>query len=469
MSGMTRAAALGVPARVLHPLAHDFAPDLLTLQESPPARRPRAVLLAVVLVTGALLAWANWARVDVVASAQGRLVPQTFTKIVQPAEAGIVNEVRVREGQTVRAGDVLLRLDPRLSSTDVRAQQQEVALKRMSLQRIAAELADQPLVLAAAEGGHAQLSAQVLTQFDARRQALTDALAQEQQALLRIQADLAGAEQVQRKLQQTLPLLEQAAQAYDKLLKDGFVGEVAANEKKRDWVEKAQDLKAQDEAVRSLRAQIAQSQARLAGIRSQYRSQLENERIDTQAQLTRSVQELDKSRIRAMSLEIRAPADGVVKDLAVSGAGAVVQAGALLMNLVPAHEPVQAEVLLANEDVGFVAPGQVVQLKVAAYPFQKYGLVQGRVAVLSADAQDARQQAQMASPGTNLTAMVNGNQTYRALITLEHQALRTPSGEVLKLSPGMLVTADVHQGERTVLEYLLSPVQKLGAEAGRER
>lgn len=455
----------------LHPLAHDFAPDLLTLQESPPGRRPRLVLLAVVAVTGALLAWAALAKVDIVASAPGRLVPQSFTKIVQPAEAGIVSELLVREGQTVRAGEVLLRLDPRLSHADVRALAQEVALKRMGLQRIGAELADRPLALTAASGTgeHALLAAQVQTQYDARRQALGDALAQEQQALQRLQADLAGAEQVQRKLQQTLPLLEQAAQAYDKLLKEGFVGEVAANEKKRDWLEKAQDLKAQDEAIRSLRAQMAQSQARLAGVRSQYRSQLENERIETQAQLTRSAQELDKLRVRATALEVRAPADGVVKDVAVAGAGAVVQAGALLMNLVPAHEPVQAEVLLANEDVGFVAPNQVVQLKVAAYPFQKYGLVSGRVTVLSADAQDARQQAQGGGPGTNLTAMLNGNQTYRALIALDAQTLRAPTGEALKLSPGMLVTADVHQGQRSVLEYLLSPVLKVGAEAGRER
>jgi HlyD family secretion protein len=168
-------------------------------------------------------------------------------------------------------------------------------------------------------------------------------------------------------------------------------------------------------------------------------------------------------------LEIRAPTDGIVKDLALTSAGAVVQAGALLLNLVPQGESVQAEVLVANEDVGFVNVGQAVQLKVAAYPFQKYGLLQGTVTHLSADAQDARQQANTAGLNTNLTAMVNGSQTYRALIKLDQQTLNGPGGKPLLLSPGMQVTAELHQGRRTVIEYLLSPVQKVTAEAARER
>lgn len=124
---------------------------------------------------------------------------------------------------------------------------------------------------------------------------------------------------------------------------------------------------------------------------------------------------------------------------------------------------------MANEDAGFVQVGQAVQLKVAAYPFQKYGLIQGTVLHLGADAQDARQQANSAGMNTNLTAMMNGSQTYRALIGLGRQSLSAPDGRQLLLSPGMQVTAELHQGRRTVIEYLLSPLQKLAAEAARER
>jgi hemolysin D len=137
----------------------------------------------------------------------------------------------------------------------------------------------------------------------------------------------------------------------------------------------------------------------------------------------------------------------------------VVQAGSLLLNVVPRGEPVQAEVLLSNEDVGFVALGQAAQIKVAAYPFQKYGLLPGKVIHISADASDPRQAQQTQQPQLS----------YRALVSLDSQNLQSPNGDKLNLSPGMLVAAEIHQGQRTVLEYLLSPVQKVGAEAARER
>jgi hypothetical protein len=224
-------------------------------------------------------------------------------------------------------------------------------------------------------------------------------------------------------------------------------------------IEKEQDLKAQDANVSSLQASIAQNERKIVGLRSSYRSQLENERAETLAVLNRSGQELEKSNVKAGMLEIRAPNAGVVKDMAVTTTGAVVAAGALLMNVVPANEPMQAEVLLKNEDVGFITAGQKAQVKVAAYPFQKYGLMQGEVALVSADATDPKQAPQGQPP-----------LTYRALVKLDTlQLTSAATGEKLALNPGMLITAEIHQGQRTVLEYLISPMRKVTQEAARER
>jgi hemolysin D len=145
-------------------------------------------------------------------------------------------------------------------------------------------------------------------------------------------------------------------------------------------------------------------------------------------------------------MDIRAPADGVVKDLAVTSVGAVVQAGALLMNIVPKEEPLLAEVMLGNDDAGFVAIGQKVQLK-----------IEGRVTHIGADASESRQGQGAQAP------------SYRALVRLARQRFDAAQDEALTLAPGMLVVAEIHQGDRTVLEYLLSPVQKVAAEAARER
>jgi hemolysin D len=436
--------------------AYDFRPDLLTIQQSPPSPWPRGLLLAVVVLLGALVLWAFFAKLDVVATAQGRLVPITFTKVVQPAEAGVVLDILVKDGDVVKAGQVLLRLDARLAQTELAGLGKDVNIKRLTLKRIEAELSDRAFSPSGTEP--AEMVAQVEAQFKARRQSYLDAQAQETEALNKAKADLAGANQVLSKLRQTVPLYRQSAEAYDKLLKEGFVGEVAANEKKREFVEREQDFKAQESNMQSLQAVIAGSQQKLSSIRSSYRSQLENERIETLTQLNKSSQELDKSTIKSGLLEIKAPNDGVVKDLAVTTKGAVVQAGALLLNVVPKGESVQAEVSLSNEDVGFVAVGQKAQIKVAAYPFQKYGLIEGKVLLLAADSSDPKQQ-QTQQPQLS----------YRALVALDNQALTAPNGEKLLLSPGMLISAEIHQGRRTVLEYLLSPVQRVGAEAARER
>lgn len=438
--------------------ALDFAPDLLAIQERPPARLPRAIAGTVGGLVAALVVWAAFAELDIIASAEGRLVPLSFIKVVQPVEAGVVTEILVKDGDLVQSGQVLLRLDPRLSQADIGALGNDVALRKLTLQRIEAELADRAAL--PLSNAPPALFAQVDAQFRARRQAYTDAVAQETETLHKARADLRAAEQVLAKLSQTLPSYQQSAQAYRNLLKEGFVGELAANEKSREATEREQDLKTQAATVDSLNAGIAQSERKLAGLRSQYRSQLENERIDTLTQLNKSGQELEKSSVRAGQLEIRAPNAGVVKDLATTTLGSVVAAGALLMNIVPRDEPVQAELLIKNEDVGFVATDQTAKLKVAAYPFQKYGLLEGKVALVSADATDPKLQQQGQPPSP----------TYRAIVRIADTALTSAAtGERLALSPGMLVTAEIHQGTRSVLEYLLSPVKKVGLEAARER
>jgi len=453
------AAEAVTPGRLisLAPEALDFAPDLLALQERPPSRMPRAIAVTLVTLILLLLAWACFFKLDIVASAEGRLVPLSFTKVVQPADSGVVAEILVADGQAVQAGQLLMRMDERLSAADTTALKKDVALRRLTLRRIDAEMADRAMRPSA--GDPADLYAQVEGQFRARRQAYQDAVAQETEAMNKAKADLLAAQQVLSKLSQTLPSYRQSAEAYRKLVQEGFVGELAANEKTREAIEKEQDVKTQAATVTSLNATITQSEKRLAAMRSQYRSQLENERMETVALLNRSDQELEKSNVKAGLLDIRAPTSGVVKDLATTTQGAVVQAGAVLMNIVPKEEPLQAEVLLKNEDVGFTANGQTVKVKVAAYSFQKYGLMDGEVAMISPDATDPKQQVQ-GQPAL----------TYRAIIRLKDTALVDPrSGERYPLNAGMLATAEIHQGRRTVMEYLLSPVQKVAQEAARER
>jgi HlyD family secretion protein len=204
---------------------------------------------------------------------------------------------------------------------------------------------------------------------------------------------------------------------------------------------------------------------KLAQITSNYRSELQNERVETESQFRKLRDELEKIEHKSGLLSLRAPQRGVIKDLATHTVGTVVSPGTVLMSLVPHDEPLQAEVYVKNEDVGFVRQDQRVKLKLSAYPFQKYGMLDGTVVHVGPDAAD--QPSSSAKTGADISGVVTGLR-YKALVRLDVQHLET-DGNRLRLSPGMQVVAEIHQGQRTVMEYLLSPVQKAWQEAGRER
>jgi HlyD family secretion protein len=174
--------------------------------------------------------------------------------------------------------------------------------------------------------------------------------------------------------------------------------------------------------------------------------------------LSKLEQESAKVGYRGKLLELRAPQDGIVKDVATTTAGSVVQPGMVLLTLVPDGENLLAEVHVRNEDVGFVSVDQSVMLKVAAYPFQRYGLLQGKVLILAPDAQSA-------AAGSGVPTPAN----YKAVVRLEKQYLDAAGYGRQKLESGMQVVAEINQGSRSVVEYLLSPVQRVVLEAGRER
>jgi HlyD family secretion protein len=453
------------PARVLRlggdrADALEFAPEIIKAQAHPPSPLPRAVLHALLALFALLVVWTVFGRLDIVAVSQGKLVPQSFLKIVQPAEPGIVREILVKEGDTVREGQVLARMDTRLLDADRAILRAELLRRDLQLRRIDAELAGSALQRKPGDAGG--LYAQVEAQQRARRQAYVDALGAERALLAKARRDLQSAAEVEGKLQRTTPIYGEQARAWDQLAKEGFAGRLLALDRQRSYVEAQQDLLAQGHAVASLKATIAQTEKRIAQIDSSYRRELMNERVEAEAAHAKLSQDWEKQRHRHALLELKAPQAGVVKDLATHTPGTVVAPGTILLTLVPHDEPLVAEVWVANADVGFVQEQQKARVKLAAYPFQKYGMVDGTVRQIGADTHDRNDSSATArSAQPQQTA-------YRALIELSADVLES-GGQRLRLVPGMLVNAEIHLGTRSVIEYLLSPVQRIAHEAGRER
>jgi len=443
----------------------DFAPPLLRIQEKPPAPLAGWMLRLLVALLAAVLLWAAFGRLDIVAVADGKLVPASYLKIVQPAEQGVVKEILVKEGEPVTQGQVLIRMDAVLTEADVNAIQADYDNKRLALRRIEAQLSgakfgrqkDEPPAL----------YEQVVAQYAANVQAYENALAQERSLLEKSRLDLAAAEQTRAKLEQVLPHYIEQERAFGKLAKDGFAGRIMATDKARERIEKEQDLRTQEFIIRSNRALIAQSEQKLAQITADYRRQLQTERVEVASQFEKARQELAKQAYRRKLLELRAPAGGTVKDLATHTIGTVTAPGTILMTLVPRDEKLVAEVWVGNQDVGFVRPDQPVKLKLAPFQFQKFGMIEGKVLRVSADATEAP------SPNTRSDALTGrdrpmGPLAYRALVDLRDQHVDA-DGVRYSLAPGMQVSAEINLGTRTVLEYLLSPLRKAWHEAGRER
>lgn len=419
------------------------------------------LVLALFLI---LVVWSIFGKLDIIASAEGRLVPKSYVKIVQPADAGIVKEILVKEGETVKAGQILMRMDTKLAKADEQTVATELALKSLQLRRINAELTGQPLIRK--PGEPEDLLRQVEAQYRDHQQSYRDALSQAREALEKAQRDYDAGKEILTKLRDVTPILKAQADSYAGMGKDGYVPQVTVQDKQRDYLEKAQDLRAQESTVQSLKAAIEQSSAQLAEVTSKYRSELQNERIDAESQYRKLQQEGVKQEYKTSLFELRAPQAGIVKDLATHTIGTVVSPGTVLLSIVPEHEPLVAEVMIKNDDVGFVFPQQKVKIKLLAYPFEKYGMLDGEVINIDPDASnlDPQQNASKNLSKDSSTPSL----TYKALISLSSQVLNA-QGEKLKIVPGMQVIAEINQGQRSVMEYLLSPVQKTFHDSGRER
>jgi hemolysin D len=307
-----------------------------------------------------------------------------------------------------------------------------------------------------------RLFREVEAQGIARQRTYRDALRTERALETQAEEELLGARAQLVKLEQLLSIIAEEDASLADLARQGLVPKFQRAEKQRARIETEQNLASQHRTVTSLESRLAESRSRLARVTSEYRQELLTEQVEAQGALNKAREELAKQRHREVLNELRAPQDGIIKDVATYTVGAVVAAGTVLMTLVPSDEDLVAEVFIRNEDVGFVREGQSVKVKLAAYPFQKYGMIDGVVSRIAADAvhPQANREQETGAERVDLSP-------YKAVVQLRNQTLGEHT--VWPLAPGMEVAAEIREGQRTVLEYLLSPVSKAAHEAGRER
>jgi len=447
----------------------DFLPAALEIQERPPSPVGRAILWSIIAFFLIALAWSVAGRIDIVATAQGRIVPGGRVKVIQPLEIGSVRAIHVTEGQTVRQGDVLIELDPTLSAADRDRLTDERDAARLDRARLLALVrrlrqrndgasppaddGDFPRLDVSASAGMEPAATAVQRELlRSQWTEFTTRLAAHDADLEKRTAELAGVRAQVTKLQQTLPLVTRRAEALKGLLARKLVAENQWLELEQNRIEQQQDLESHKQRGAELKAAIAEARQRRNSVEAEFTGKVYAELAEVERRLAGLEQELVKAEQRTGLRTLSAPVDGIVQQLALHTVGGVVTPAQELLRIVPQEGGLEIEAWVLNKDIGFVREGQMAEVKVETFPFTKYGTLAAEVVDVSGDAVTDERRGLV----------------YAARVLLEDAAIRV-GDRLVRLTPGMAVTVEVKTGTRRLIEYVLSPLLRYRDEGLRER
>lgn len=446
---------LAGPARMADEVA--FLPAALSLQETPVHPAPRRLAWGLMILFVLALVWSIFGEVDIVATAPGRIIVSDRTKVIQPLEASVVKAVLVKDGDKVHAGQVLVELDPTMATADKASVQEQLKAAHSEEQRTQALLqllSKEKLIAQVLSGleGDSSTKLQLKAQLQAEWQDISAKLSKLDAESNRRQAEIATVKASIAKLEATVPMAQSREADFTRLVDQGFISSHATQDKTRERVELERDLATQRARLSEAQATAAETEQTKAAYRAETQRQLADRYAQASTKRIQLSADNSKADQRQKQTQLVSPVDGTVQQLAIHTTGGVVTSAQQLMVVVPDATQVTAEVAIANQDIGFVNASQAAEIKLETFSFTKYGTVKATVDNVSADA---------------VTDEKRGS-FYPAILTLEKKDMLI-DGKQIPISPGMNVTAEIKTGKRRIIEFLLSPVQKMGSESLRER
>ncbi|QOZ35126.1 HlyD family type I secretion periplasmic adaptor subunit [Bradyrhizobium sp. CCBAU 53421] len=463
------------PRRELRRREHElaFLPAALEIAESPPSPIGRAIGASIIAMFCIALLWATLGSVDIVATATGKIVPGGRTKLIQPFETGVVRAIKVRDGQSVKAGDVLIELDPTMTEADQERQKSDLLAAELDAARLRAALAADPLT-----AFHAPQNASA-AEIEMHRQFLISERAEQNAKLSEIERQQ-GQKEAERettsasvaKLEATIPVLQERVDIRKGLVDKALASKVVYLSEYQELVAMQQDLVLQKSRLREADAAIALLKETKEKAAAEYRRATYDALAKAEQKAASAAQEVIKADRRTKLQRLTAPVDGVVQQLAVHTVGGVVTPAQALAVVVPSESQLEIEAMLSNRDIGFVHPGQAAEIKIDTFNFTRYGLLHGDVLSVSTDAitRDRMQGANDHPSGaTQSSSEPKGQELeYAARVSLDRTHMQVED-KLVKLGPGMAVTVEIKTGTRRIISYLLSPLARYKQEALRER
>ena len=472
------------------PLERQFLPAALEIIDTPAPALPRAIIFTIASAFVVALLWSIIGHVDMVAVAPGKIISADRAKVIQPAETAVVKRLLVRDGQAVKAGDVLVELEAAATATAAETTRIKDGLNAARLEaarhdalanaaqgtQTAAKLTPSPR--SRGEGGgrgegfepHAARSPSGMPlQGHARsagegRQAAEERTMHSQYAehraklasldaeIKKRQAELQSAVELANKLTQTAPIAKRRAEDYKDLVDKNFMSQHGYLEKEQVRIEQERDLAYQEAKVKELAAGIEEARTRRHSLTAEFERIAVGSKTDADKRAAQLEQELIKAQTRENQQVLTAPVDGTVQQLAFHTIGGVVTPAQALMVIAPNDYQAEVEAMLENKDVGFVKAGQPVEVKIETFPFTRYGTLTGTVTFVSNDAVNDEKKGLV----------------FQARVKLDQSVIKVDE-RLVNLTPGMAVSAEIATGKRKVISYFLDPLRKAANESLRER
>lgn len=432
-------------------LNRDWASDAdwARMQQDP--IRARAFLYGVLLTVVALLVWSYFAAIDEVTRGSGRVIPSSQLQRVQTFDGGVVQEILVREGQLVEAGQVLMRVDPTRFVSSFRENRAQALSLEARAERLRALITDTPFdpsenLRAEAPG----IVAQEREVYESRREELREQENILQDRIHQRQEELREAQAKRDTAQREANMSSQELNLTRPLLQSGAVSEVDILRLQREVSRATGERDQAAAAVSRLESAVEEARNQLSELGIERRSDWRNDL----AQVMGDLSALDESSAglqdRVRLAEVRSPVDGVVQRLNINTIGGVAQQGQEVVEIVPSDDQLLVEAKIAPQDIAFLRPGQPATIKLTAYDFAIYGGLQAELDHISADT--------ITDDNDNTFYLVR----VRALDGEE-------VNQQLAVIPGMTAQVDIMTGKRTVMQFMLKPVLRAWSDSMGER
>jgi adhesin transport system membrane fusion protein len=430
--------------------------QMLAREDRPPLFASATTILIGLLLV-AFVSWSSFAEVDEIARGQGKVIPASKTQIIQASEAGVVQEIAVKIGQTVRKDDLLIRLDNTMNSSSLGEQQAKARALRARIARLKQEQSGQigqPFVCPAElEKSAPQICDNEEKLLVARQENFANKLSVLKSRLEQRQKEYDEANANLDRLNENLTVSDRESTLVNAMAKKGLIAQTEQIRVEREHTELNGQIKLATETIERTKAAIDEAQLQVNEVGLELRQEALNDLTQALADLSVVEETIRGATDRVARTDIRSPVDGIVNTLNVNTLGAFVQPGAVVADIVPTSETLLVEARVSPRDVAFIRPDQDALIKITAYDFSIFGGIEGKVANITAD---------------SLVDEKTGEPYYQVRVTTDKSTLQR-DGKTYSIIPGMICSVDIKTGRKTILNYLLKPINKAREEAMRER